>query len=44
MAATKAATQQVTVQGTVAPGFEAVQEEFQRNFAMRGELGAACAV
>ncbi len=35
---------QVVVQGTVAPGFEAVREEFQRNFAQRGELGAACAV
>ncbi len=34
----------VQVQGTVAPGFEAVREEFQRNFAERGELGAACAV
>ena len=28
----------------VAPGFETVREEFQRNFAERGELGAACAV
>jgi CubicO group peptidase (beta-lactamase class C family) len=35
---------QVVVQGMVAPGFEAVREEFQRNFAQRGELGAACAV
>jgi len=34
----------VQVQGTVAPGFEAVREEFQRNFAERKELGAACAV
>lgn len=34
----------VQVQGTVAPGFEAVREEFQHNFAERGELGAACAV
>jgi CubicO group peptidase (beta-lactamase class C family) len=32
------------VQGTVAPGFEAVREEFQRNFTERKELGAACAV
>ncbi len=34
----------VQVQGTVAPGFEAVREEFQRNFTERKELGAACAV
>jgi CubicO group peptidase (beta-lactamase class C family) len=27
----------------VAPGFEAVRREFERNFAERGELGAACA-
>jgi CubicO group peptidase (beta-lactamase class C family) len=32
------------IQGTVAPGFEAVAEAFRRNFAERGELGAACAV
>jgi CubicO group peptidase (beta-lactamase class C family) len=30
-------------EGSVAPGFEAVRHEFQRNFASRGELGAACA-
>lgn len=30
------------VQGTVAPGFEAVREHFAENFARRGELGAAC--
>lgn len=30
--------------GFVAPGFEPVQEEFARNFAERGELGAACAI
>jgi CubicO group peptidase (beta-lactamase class C family) len=30
--------------GEVAPGFESVREEFERNFAERGELGAACAV
>jgi len=29
--------------GWVAPGFEAVQAEFRRNFAERGEVGAACA-
>jgi CubicO group peptidase (beta-lactamase class C family) len=31
------------VEGTVAPGFEGVRREFERNFAERGELGAACA-
>jgi len=30
--------------GTVAPGFEEVKTEFRRNFAKRGELGAACAI
>ncbi|HEV7460906.1 MAG TPA: serine hydrolase domain-containing protein, partial [Solirubrobacteraceae bacterium] len=29
--------------GFVAPGFELVRSEFERNFAERGELGAACA-
>lgn len=29
--------------GGVAPGFEEVEREFRRNFAERGELGAACA-
>jgi CubicO group peptidase (beta-lactamase class C family) len=29
--------------GSVAPGFETVREEFERNFAERRELGAACA-
>ncbi len=32
------------VHGEVAPGFEKVRAEFERNFAERGELGAACAV
>lgn len=32
------------VGGGVAPGFEAVEEEFRANFESRGELGAACAV
>src|SRR2546421_2708005 len=32
------------VQGTVAPGFEAVRDEFARNFQLRDELGAACSV
>ena len=31
------------VHGSVAPGFEAVRREFERNFSGRGELGAACA-
>jgi CubicO group peptidase (beta-lactamase class C family) len=29
--------------GSVAPGFEEVRDEFERNFSRRGELGAACA-
>jgi len=32
------------IHGEVAPGFEAVREEFARNFTERGELGAACCV
>ncbi len=32
------------IAGQVAPGFEEVAEAFGRNFAERGELGAACAV
>ena len=31
------------VDGTVAPGFEEVRAEFERNFAERGEIGAAVA-
>jgi CubicO group peptidase (beta-lactamase class C family) len=31
------------IQGHVAPGFEEVRREFERNFAERSELGAACA-
>lgn len=31
------------IDGFVAPGFEPVRQEFARNFAERGELGAACA-
>ena len=31
------------IYGFVAPGFEPVRMEFERNFAERGELGAACA-
>lgn len=32
------------VHGFVSPGFEAIREEFARNFVDRGEQGAACAV
>ncbi len=32
------------VGGWVKPGFEGVRDEFERNFAERGESGAACAV
>ena len=31
------------IHGFVAPGFEDVRREFERNFAERGEVGAACA-
>ena len=31
------------IDGHVAPGFEEVRREFERTFAERGELGAACA-
>ncbi|MGH7551421.1 MAG: serine hydrolase [Longimicrobiales bacterium] len=31
------------VEGQVAPGFEEVRTEFERNFAERGEIGAAVA-
>ena len=34
----------VEIGGTVAPGFEPVRDEFARNFAERGEVGAACCV
>lgn len=32
------------VQGTTSPQFDELRREFARNFAQRGELGAACAV
>ncbi|NOX22884.1 MAG: beta-lactamase family protein, partial [Actinobacteria bacterium] len=32
------------IQGTVAPGFESVRDVFAENFAIRDEVGAACAV
>jgi CubicO group peptidase (beta-lactamase class C family) len=38
------ATQTTHIDGLVAPGFEEVQGEFARNFAERGEIGAAVAV
>ena len=31
------------IHGMVAPGFEAVRAEFERNFAERGDIGAAVA-
>jgi CubicO group peptidase (beta-lactamase class C family) len=34
----------MTAQGTVEPRFSAVQEEFERNFAARGEVGASVCV
>lgn len=34
----------IPIHGDVAPGFEEVRREFEKNFAERGELGAACAV
>lgn len=37
-------TTNAPVHGNVAPGFEAVQNEFARNFTDRGELGAACTI
>ena len=33
-----------TVRGTCAPRFELVRQEFERNFAERGESGAAVAI
>ena len=38
----RAEAQNREIRGDVAPGFEPVREEFERNFAERGELGAAC--
>lgn len=37
-------TTNAPVHGNVAPGFEAVRNEFARNFTDRGELGAACTI
>ncbi len=36
--------QTVPMYGFAAPGFEPVQAEFARNFAERGEIGAACTI
>ena len=38
------ASNQVVIEGTVAPGWEPVRAAFIDNFARRGELGAACAI
>lgn len=38
------ASTQVTIKGTVAPGWEPVRAAFEENFRSRGELGGACAV
>jgi CubicO group peptidase (beta-lactamase class C family) len=34
----------VPVEGYVAPGYEAVRQAFERNFALHGDVGASCAV
>lgn len=34
----------LVIHGWVAPGFEEVEREFRKNFAERGEVGAACAI
>jgi len=31
----------ILIHGQVAPGFEAVEAEFRKNFAQRGDIGAA---
>jgi Beta-lactamase len=36
-------TTRIRADGMVAPGFESVRSEFERNFAERGEIGAAVA-
>jgi CubicO group peptidase (beta-lactamase class C family) len=43
MATTATAPSAHSIGGFVAPGFEEVRREFERNFAQRRELGAACA-
>ena len=42
-AAVRMTHQAAHVEGSVAPGFEPVRAEFERNFAERGEIGAAVA-
>lgn len=39
-----AARGEQTIQGHVAPGFEEVRQEFERNLTDRGDVGAACAI
>lgn len=41
--ASRGPTRPIAVNGTVAPGFEEVRIEFERNFLERGEIGAAVA-
>ena len=41
---THAAIARVSIEGSVAKGFEGVRSAFAENFATRGELGAACSV
>jgi CubicO group peptidase (beta-lactamase class C family) len=41
---TAVASNQLLVEGTVAPGWEPVRDAFVENFRTRGELGGACAV
>ena len=40
----KVEVNEAMLHGEVAPGFEEVASEFEKNFAQRGELGAACAI
>ena len=35
---------EASIHGTVAPGFEEVENEFRKNFLEQDELGAACAI
>src|SRR5687767_11625702 len=40
----RAETSAPPIHSSVAPGFEEVRHEFERNFRERGEWGAACAI
>src|SRR5262245_1697343 len=40
----QAETYAPAIHGSVAPGFEEVRHEFEKNFRERGEWGAACAI